>query len=89
MDTGVTENNVKLYISEVENQLKTMQRFFELERGVLDELEVSSNNPNFMPRLEKVKNPKQVTQDMKVAFDLMGKKIQKNRNNIFLLNIII
>ncbi len=75
MENGVTETNVKLYLSDIENKLKMMQKFFEYELMEMEDFDVNNNrrNDNFNNK-EKI-NPKQVTNNMKIAFDNMGKLI--------------
>ena len=65
--TGVTESNVKLYISLIETKLKTLLKFFENERGA-KEGELFYRKPD-----KPQKNLKQVLDDMKIAISLMGK----------------
>lgn len=69
MENGVTENNVRLYLSEIECKLKMIQRFFENEKMMNEDYDINKNR-----NVEKnPKNPKQVADDMKTAFASMGK----------------
>jgi hypothetical protein len=69
MENGVTENNVKLYLSDIEFKLKKIQKFFENERMELDDFDVKKFE---VLNKEKI-NPKQVNENMKIAFASMGK----------------
>ena len=68
MENGVTENNVKLFLSDIENKLKQIQKFFEMERMEMDDFDVKK-----VEVLNKEKtHPKQVSDNMKIAFASMG-----------------
>lgn len=68
MENGVTENNVKLYLSDIEYKLKQIQKFFENERMELDDFDLKKVE---VFNKEKI-NPKQVNDNMKIAFASMG-----------------
>jgi len=70
MENGVNESNVKLYLCDIENKLKMMQKFFEMEKMETEDFDVNARFEN--TNKEKL-NPKQVTDNMKVAFASMGK----------------
>lgn len=70
MENGVTENNVKLYLSDIENKLKQTQKFFEMERMELDDFDAKKYNVEMINK-EKT-HPKQVNDNMKIAFASMG-----------------
>lgn len=74
MESGVNENNVRLYMCEIENKLKMMQRYYEMERMAAEDLEIKK-----IDSAREKPNPKQVADNMKIAFASMGK------NNKFLL----
>jgi hypothetical protein len=70
IENGVTENNVIIYISQIEAKLKKMLKFFEQEKMAVE----GDYNMNF--KFEKPqKNLKNVLDDMKTAFSLMGIKL--------------
>jgi len=68
MENGVNENNVKLYLSDIENKLKIIQKFFEMERMEIEDFDVKKFDNTNKEKL----NPKQVSDNMKIAFDSMG-----------------
>jgi hypothetical protein len=68
MENGITESNVKLYLSEIENKLKVILRFFEMERMNMEDVDIKKIDSN----KEKI-HPKQVSDNMKMAFAAMGK----------------
>lgn len=70
MENGVNETNVKLYLSDIENKLKIMQKFFEVERMQMEDFDVNKKNDNAINK-ERI-NPKQVSDNMKIAFASMG-----------------
>lgn len=72
MENGVSESNVGLSLSEVEKKLKTISKFYENEKMNFDEGDaLEKKKPK--DGKEKVKNPKQVADDMKAVFASMGK----------------
>jgi hypothetical protein len=68
MESGVTESNVRLFLSEIESRFKGMQKFFEIERMQMEDFDPNKKND---AGKEKV-NPKQVADNMKIAFSSMG-----------------
>jgi uncharacterized protein YukE len=69
MENGVSENNVRLYLAEIEVKLKLMLKLFENEKMAMEDYDFTAKSKN----VEKtVKNPKQVADDMKIAFASMG-----------------
>lgn len=69
MENGVNETNVKLYLSDIENKLKNIQKFFEMENMENEDYDVKKLD---VVNKEKM-NPKQVADNMKIAFASMGK----------------
>jgi hypothetical protein len=86
MENGVSETNVKLYLSDIENKLKMMQKFFEMERMDMEDYDVNKRNENANNK-EKI-NPKQVADNMKIAFASMGIFIFKILKGNYLVYII-
>lgn len=74
MENGVNETNVKLYLSDIENKLKNIQKFFEMENMENEDYDVKKQD---VVNKEKM-NPKQVADNMKIAFASMGKFIFYN-----------
>jgi hypothetical protein len=73
IENGINENNVKIYLSEVEQKLKTMLRYYESEKMGIDEFDGTLTKTKTAELAkEKSKNPKQVADDMKIAFASMG-----------------
>jgi coiled-coil domain-containing protein 63/114 len=72
MENGVSESNAGLYLSEVEKKLKTILKFYENERMNTYE-ENGLEKGKTIEGKDKVKNPKQVADDMKAVFASMGK----------------
>lgn len=75
MENGVNETNVKLYLSDIENKLKIMQKFFEMEKMEMEDFDVK--RIDLVNNKEKI-NPKQVSDNMKIAFASMGNYISQN-----------
>jgi hypothetical protein len=72
MENGVTENNSRMYLSEVESKLKIITKFFENDKMANEDYDYNQKGKNIE---KQTKNPKQVADDMKIAFASMGKKI--------------
>jgi len=86
MENGVSETNVKLYLSDIENKLKMMQKFFEMERMDTEDYDVNKRYDHANNK-EKI-NPKQVADNMKIAFASMGIFILKILKGNYLVYII-
>lgn len=71
MENGVTENNSRMYLSEIESKLKIITKFFENDK-MANEDDYNQKGKNIE---KQTKNPKQVADDMKIAFASMGKKL--------------
>jgi hypothetical protein len=69
MENGVNETNVKLYLSDLENKLKIIQKFFEMEKMEMEDFDIKKID--LVNNKEKI-NPKQVSDNMKIAFASMG-----------------
>jgi hypothetical protein len=74
MEHGVTENNSRMYLSEIESKLKIIIKFMENEKMANEDYDYNQKSKNVE---RQGKNPKQVADDMKIAFASMGKKIKK------------
>lgn len=61
MENGVNEGNALLFLSEIELKLKSIQKFFELDKSANEEYE-----PN--KEINVNSNPRQVNEDMKLFF---------------------
>lgn len=72
MENGVNETNYKLYLSDIENKLKMMQKFFEIETMEMEDFDVNNRRNDNVNNKERI-NPKQVADNMKIAFASMGK----------------
>jgi coiled-coil domain-containing protein 63/114 len=71
MENGVTENNSRMYLSEIESKLKVITKFLENDKMANEDYDYNQKGKN----IDKLtKNPKQVADDMKIAFASMGKK---------------
>lgn len=64
MESGVNENNVLLYLSEIENRIKMIQKFFELNKDSHDEFETKKYD---FSSKEKT-NPRLINDQMKLFF---------------------
>jgi hypothetical protein len=71
MENGVNESNVDLYLGEIEKKMKTILKFYENEKMDMDDADLSEKK-KLTDLKEKVKNPKQVSDDMKAVFASMG-----------------
>ena len=71
MDTGVTENNCRLYLSKIESELKIITKYLENEKMANDDFGFKAIKSK--PLEKNTKNPKQIAEDMKIAFAYMGK----------------
>lgn len=67
VESGITESNVKLYFADIEKKIKIIMRYFEMEKMASEDGEVKRIN------LKDKLNPKQVSDNMKIAFSAMGK----------------
>lgn len=64
MENGVNENNVLLFLSEIENRLKMIQKYFEINKEVQEEYEIKKYD---FTNKEKT-NPRLINEQMKLFF---------------------
>jgi hypothetical protein len=69
-ENGVNEGNVTIYLSEIEQRIKTIYRFFESEKANSDDFNPFKRGIEVADK--RSKNPKQVAEDMKHVFASMG-----------------
>jgi hypothetical protein len=71
LETGLTENTCKIYLKEVEAKLKIIMKFLENEKMANEDYDLNNIKVKAFDKINK--NPKQVADDMKIAFASMGK----------------
>ena len=81
MESGVNENNVLLFLSDIESRLKIIQRYFEVHKEINDDFDNKRNDYQSKDK----SNPKIINEQMKLFFANLDisklKTFEKIKNN--------